>query len=1037
MNGPPNFVALPGLATRRSLALPGEHLLHFYEDEDVLLDSLRHFALRALNGGMAAVVIATAAHLRELEEALEQGGTDLDAARRQSRYITLEAEETLAGLLADGWPRPDLFNAALEPLIAAAAARHGQVCVFGEMVALLWKQGRHAAAVKLEELWDDLRRRHFFSLYCAYPVTSVGQGPLELMRQVCGEQGRTPSGLEIALPGAPWDEDRELKQTVRHLEAEIRERKAMEWKLAQREHELEDFLENAAVPMHSVGPDGRILWANKAELELLGYPEVEYVGRHVADFHVESETIADMLERLRAGATVRNQPAQLRCRDGSVKQVLIHSSGFWEGDRLLHTRCVTIDVTSQALLREAERKRDDAAREARRSGALLAAIVESSDDAIVSKTLDGVVTSWNAGAANLFGYSAEEMIGRPITAIIPPELHAEEARILEKLRRGERIDHFETERVTRDGRRVEIFLSVSPVRDADGNIIGASKVARDITEQRRARRELQRLKDEMSEELAGLRRLHEISTRLIRQEDLATLQQEVLAAALSIADETAGCLQLWDADAGGLKTCALQGLSTRFCEALDAADTAGLADARQRQFVDDVLHDAELTRHMPPQLLAEAGMRSMLSTPLIGQDGRRAGMLTVFGRTAGTPPDRQLRQLDLLARLTTDALERTRTEAALKEADRRKNEFLAVLAHELRNPLAPIRYAVSIVQHPNLTPEQRRGAESVIERQVDHMARLLDDLLDVSRITRGTLELRKGEVDLAAIISAAVEAARPLIDAKRHALSVGLPASPVLLDADAVRLAQIFSNLLNNAAKYTDTGGSIELRAEAGDGQVTVRIRDNGIGMAPHMIPRLFSMFVQAGEALEHAEGGLGIGLALVRGLVALHGGTVEASSAGQGMGSEFVVRLPVMAAPAADLPEPDSAAPLAGTALRVVIADDNRDIADTCGLLVQLLGHEANVVYSGEEAFGLAETLRPDVLLLDIGMPDVSGYALARRIRARPWGATTTLIAVTGWGQEEDKQRALAAGFDWHLTKPIDQASLEQLFRNAGQHAR
>ena len=496
--------------------------------------------------------------------------------------------------------------------------------------------------------------------------------------------------------------------------------------------------------------------------------------------------------------------------------------------------------------------------------ALLAAIVDSSDDAIVSKTLEGRILSWNRAATRIFGYEPHEVIGKPITIIIPPELHGEEREILAKLGRGERIDHFDTVRVTKDGRRIAISLTVSPVRAADGRVIAASKVARDIS---------------------------------------------------------------------GRK----------------------LAEQRLRQ-----------------------------------------------------------------------------SEEALRLADRRKDEFLALLAHELRNPLAPIRYALAANKKPGRTPEQCRRAEEIIERQVTHMSRLLDDLLDISRITRGALELKKTRTELTSVVGAAIETARPILDEKHHRLLLDLPSQPVELEADVVRLAQIFSNLLINAAKYTDPGGRIQLRALQQDTEVIVSVSDNGIGIAAEMLPQVFNMFFQSDSALGRAEGGLGVGLSLVRGLLALHGGSVEARSEGPGRGSEFIVRLPLGAVtqPGGDVGA--GVEPLSADAgLKILVVDDNRDAADTCAMLLEALGHHVQTAYTGRQALELARAFRPHAMLLDIGLPDVDGYKLAAQVRATPWGRSTVLVAVTGWGQEEDRQRAAAAGFDQHLLKPISAETVETLLQS------
>lgn len=500
--------------------------------------------------------------------------------------------------------------------------------------------------------------------------------------------------------------------------------------------------------------------------------------------------------------------------------------------------------------------------------ALLAAIVESSDDAIVSKTLDGRIQSWNAGAERIFGYTAAEAIGQPITIIIPPELRDEERHILDQLRQGKRIDHFDTIRITKDGRRISISLTVSPVRDSRGVIVGASKVARDVTE-----------------------------------------------------------------------------------------------------------------RKLSDEALRESARRLKAS------------------------------------------------EEALRDADRRKDEFLALLAHELRNPLAPIRYALATNKKPGRTPEQLKRSEEIMERQVAHMSRLLDDLLDVSRITRSTLELKKTSTELTLVVGSAIDTARPILEAKHHTLSLDLPKHAVRLEGDPVRLAQVFSNLLINAAKYTDPGGQIHLRASQEDREIVVTIRDNGIGISAEMMPRLFMMFEQAQGALGRAEGGLGIGLALVRGLVTLHGGSIEARSDGAGTGSEFIVRLPI-GTPVAEIPDFKAAEQdfVSGAGLKILVVDDNRDAADSCAALLALSGHHVQTAYTGRGALELAETFRPHALLLDIGLPDFDGYQLATAIRALPWGREIVLIAVTGWGQKEDRQRAFEAGCDHHLTKPIEPETVESL---------
>ncbi len=391
---------------------------------------------------------------------------------------------------------------------------------------------------------------------------------------------------------------------------------------------------------------------------------------------------------------------------------------------------------------------------------------------------------------------------------------------------------------------------------------------------------------------------------------------------------------------------------------------------------------------------------------------------------------------DITARKRAEA-ERSRLEgdlrkiaADLSEADRRKDEFLATLAHELRNPLAPIRNALRIMR---LAGDDRLAVEesrALMERQVAHMVRLIDDLMDVSRITRNKMELRRERVDLATVIRNALDASRPLIDAAGHAISVELPDRPTFVDADLTRLAQVFSNLLNNAAKYTDPGGRIALSADPRDDEVMVTVRDNGVGIPPERLREVFELFTQVDRSIERSQGGLGIGLSLVRTLVEMHEGSVEARSEGHGLGSEFVVTLPVVRMAAGRRAEPGTAGegPTApGPGLRILVVDDNQDAARTLARLLKLLGHDPKLAHDGGEAVEQAEAHRPDLMLLDIGLPVMNGYEVARAIRQRPWGRDVTILALTGWGQEADRLRSKEAGFDAHLVKPVDPAILER----------
>jgi PAS domain S-box-containing protein len=375
-----------------------------------------------------------------------------------------------------------------------------------------------------------------------------------------------------------------------------------------------------------------------------------------------------------------------------------------------------------------------------------------------------------------------------------------------------------------------------------------------------------------------------------------------------------------------------------------------------------------------------------------------------------------------------DVTEKKRAEDALKEAGRRKDEFLAILAHELRNPLAALAAASHLLARATDKPAVAALARDALQRQVDHMARLLDDLLDVSRITHGLVQLRIQRVNVAEVVNGAIETVRQQIDSRRHQLTVRIPEEPVYVDADRIRLSQIVGNLLSNAIKYTDPGGAIEVCVRIESDQAVIAVADNGIGIGPEMLEQVFEMFSQATPALQRAESGLGVGLSLVRGLVHLHGGAVEVRSDGPGRGSEFRVRLPLARA-RHEAPGSDrSAAARAHGSVRILVADDNRDSANSWAALLELAGHEVRTAYNGLQALSVAAEFKPQLALLDIGMPELSGYDVARRIRETDWGVGATLVALTGWGQERDKQHASAAGFDHHFTKPVELSALDPI---------
>ena len=420
-------------------------------------------------------------------------------------------------------------------------------------------------------------------------------------------------------------------------------------------------------------------------------------------------------------------------------------------------------------------------------------------------------------------------------------------------------------------------------------------------------------------------------------------------------------------------------------------------------------------------------MRGYLAAPLVGRDGRNIGLIQLSAKYDGEFTEDDESVLIQLAQMGSVAIENARLYEQLREADRRKDEFLALLAHELRNPLAPIRNAVQIIR---LSTEQAalEQARTLIERQLGQMVRLVDDLMDVSRISRNKLELRKEPVELSSVVQSAVETIRPLIEQMGHDLTVTLPPPPVVIEADPVRLAQVFMNLLNNSAKYTERGGHIRLTAERQGSDVVVAVKDTGIGIPADKLPTVFDLFTQVEGSLSHSQGGLGIGLSLVKRLVEMHDGSVEAKSGGLGKGSTFSVRLPVLIAHSRPHGSGEKEAAAPKSSLRILIVDDNRDNADSLGMMLRIMGNETQTAYDGEEAVAAAMAFRPDVILLDIGLPKLNGYEACRRIREHLWGDDVVLIALTGWGQEDDVRRSDEAGFDHHMVKPVNPDALMKL---------
>jgi PAS domain S-box-containing protein len=637
----------------------------------------------------------------------------------------------------------------------------------------------------------------------------------------------------------------ELRRQSEQLHLEIERRTGVEAVLRDQLGRWQVTLSNIADAVIVADAQGRIAFTNTAAEVLCGWSRAEAAGKPLEEvFQIVSAATREPLENpvakvLRTGLVIAQAPFSLLI-DRSGRETAIDDSAAPVRDEHGTITDVVLIFRDVSERRKAEELSER-----------LAAIVESSDDAIVSKNLDGIITSWNKGAERLFGYQAGEVIGKPVSMLMPLFLKEDVHRILDRIRRDERVDHYQTRRVRKDGQIIDVSLTVSPVKDGSGRIIGASKIARDITAQKRA-------------------------------------------------------------------------------------------------------------------------------------------------------------------------------EAERAEADRRKDEFLAMLAHELRNPISAISNAARILGQPGMEPERVWAAE-VVERQVKHLAQMMDDLLDVARITRGMIQLRRQRVEAGPIVRCALDDVKPLVAERHHQMAVSIEPGTLWLDADPMRLQQIVANLLTNAVKYTDPGGDIALDARREADQVVITVRDTGRGIPPGELAAVFDPFTQGERSIARTEGGLGIGLNLVRSLVELHGGRVRATSEGAGKGSEFAIQLPA-APPLAITHKAPPGLPGPGKAARVLVVDDNVDIARSLAKLLKVLGHDVRVAHDGIAALETAREHRPEVVLLDLGLPGIDGYQVAARLRLEENLKHAIIIAITGYGHDRDRRRAREAGFDHHLVKPVDYNTLLNL---------
>jgi two-component system CheB/CheR fusion protein len=748
---------------------------------------------------------------------------------------------------------------------------------------------------------------------------------------------------------------------------------------------LQAIIDSIPVMITLYRPDTRVLRLNPEFERVTGWAVPEGGGASLMEQCYPDPAHREQVRQYMQTCAAGWRDFRLRTRDGRELETA------WANIRLSDGRQVGIglDVSARrradAALRESEERYRD--------------LFENANDIIYTLDLEGRITSANKRAEQTFGYATEEMLGRSAAAIVAPEYHA---RMLDALRRklaGEAAPTvYELEVVCKDGRRVPLEVS-SRLIVRGGRPVGVQGIARDVTERRRAERALR----DSERMLAQSQRAAHVGSWEL---DLTNLD-DINANPLRWSDETYRIF--------GYEPASVKATNDLFFQAVPPDDRAAIVAAV-----------AQALRGNQPYEIEHRITRA---------DG--AGRVVQQWATVERGPDgRPLRMVGTCQ----DVTERRQIEEALREADRRKDEFLAVLSHELRNPLAPIRNGLAVLRQRGDQDPTVGRVLTLMERQVAHAVRLIDDLLDVSRVTHGKIELRKEPVVLADIVARALEEARPAgLEERSHRVEVAVAPEPLLLHADPVRVQQILTNLLTNAAKYTPPGGRISLRVTREGGEAVIRVRDDGIGIRPEMLRRIFEMFTQADRVAGRLSEGLGLGLPLVKSLAELHGGTVEAHSDGPGKGSEFVVRLPLTVdggrwtVDGGKRPSPSIVYRPPSTH-RILVVDDNRDAVESLAMLLRLDGHEVRVAHDGPRALEAAAAFAPQVVLLDIGMPGMSGYEVARRLRADGGPACPLLVAMTGYGQDEDRRRSREAGFDHHLVKPVEfEVVLALLAREAG----
>ncbi len=841
-------------------------------------------------------------------------------------------------------------------------------------------------------------------------------------------------GALVAATGAPhpWTPDdlRLVEAAVERIWTAI-ERARVEDALNEAAQRLQQQADTFNMTLSSINDfaytfdlEGRFTYANRALLDLWGLQLEDAVGRNFAELGYPAAVAARLQGQIRqvieTGEPVRDETPYTSATGADGDYEYIFVPVLDARHRVTGVVGSTRDVTAR--------------RHEERAANLLAAIVEYSDDAMVRKDLNGIIQTWNAGAQRMFGYTAAEVIGKSVTILIPPDRADEEPDILARVRRGERIDHYETVRQRKDGSLLEVSLSVSPIRDAHGVVIAASKIARDITGRKRiesALRDSERrqgllllLSDAMREQVDE----HGIGTVCVRMLTDCLRVDRCFIVRLSGSQDEA-----WPGPE----------YRRRGLPALFASDVlprsrmpAGIGRvAAETLIAADITRDPEAVR-ADRGSIAPGVIAAFIAAPMCEGECAPTWALVVATAAPRAWTHAEVHLVEEAAERAWAFIERARAAEVLREsrtrlerAGRTKDEFLAMLGHELRNPLAPIATTLELMKlRAPATFATERG---VIEGQVRYLTGLVDDLLDVARIASGKIELKLAQTTIADVAEAAVETAQAALEEHRQTVHVQVEPGLVVL-GDHRRLVQVLVNLLVNAAKYSPPGRNIYLSGRAEAGVAVVGVRDEGQGIPASLLPHVFELFTRDAQPIDRSRGGLGLGLAIVHNLVTLHGGSVAAASDGAYKGSEFTLRLPLIAAAPRHAEPARPVRPKANSdgqhRIKVLIIDDYQLAADSLSLLLQEMGYHTRVARDGAEGLNAVKEFEPQVALIDIGLPVIDGYEVARAVRAMPGRERLPMIAVTGYGQASDRARVLAAGFNAHAIKPIDAAKIGEL---------